>query len=103
MRCQILTFTLDELTDDDYARICTALAAECADLPDLAAQRWAVNPATHTLSGTLRWKGSGQTHRARQAADHMTVALHFSPTQVTEREIRLPERITVKPTAHRAT
>jgi hypothetical protein len=99
MYCQILTFTIDEMTHDGYTRVCAALTAECAELPGLVGQRWIVNPATHTLSGTLRWNARTSMSRARCAADNMTAAVHLCPTQVAEREIRLPDRAMVKPTA----
>ena len=102
MHCQILMFTIDEMTDDAYTRVCSALHAECAALPGLVAQRWAVNPTTHTLAGILQWSVRGNMHRARQAAEHMTESLHLCPTQVTERDIRLPERATTKPATLRA-
>jgi hypothetical protein len=102
MHCQILTFTLDEMTDDLYARICHTLEAECRGLQGLVAQRWAVNPATHTLAGMLRWQSHGGTGRARRAAEHMNAALHYSPTQVTERIFRQPEGAATTPTSPRA-
>jgi hypothetical protein len=97
MHCQILTFTIDEMTDDAYTRVCAALNAECAGLSGLVAQQWAVNPATHALTGTLRWSERGNMYRARQAAEYMTASIHFSPTPVTQRDIRLPQRVTAKP------
>jgi hypothetical protein len=105
MYCQILTFTIDEMADDGYARVCIALREECTALPALTAQRWSVNATTHVLSGILRWevRESLSMSRARAAVEHMAAALYLSPPPVAEREIHLPARATMKPATPRAT
>jgi quinol monooxygenase YgiN len=55
MHVQIITYNLENTTEQDYLTLCRDLAPTFAKMPGLQAKYWLADPATNTFGGVYIW------------------------------------------------
>jgi quinol monooxygenase YgiN len=63
MHVQIITYNIENATQQDYLALCLELAPTFAKMPGLKAKYWIADPATNTYGGVYIW-----TNRAAMEA-----------------------------------
>jgi quinol monooxygenase YgiN len=63
MHVQIITYNLENETQQNYLALCNELAPTFAKMPGLKAKYWLADPATNTFGGVYIW-----TNRAAMEA-----------------------------------
>lgn len=56
MHIQIVTFHLNDLSEEDYRQACEAEAPVFAEVPGLLSKVWLANSATNTFGGIYTWR-----------------------------------------------
>lgn len=56
MHVQIITFGLEDLSDEEYRSHCEAIAPAFAQLPGLVSKTWLANAETNTYGGVYLWR-----------------------------------------------
>jgi heme-degrading monooxygenase HmoA len=74
MHIQIITFSLDGMSEQDYLRLIESAAPAFAELPGLVHKTWLANAETNTYGGVYLWQdreameGYAETDLFRQMA-----------------------------------
>ena len=55
MHVQIITFSLRDLSDEDYRNACEGLASAFTGVPGLLSKIWVADQATNTYGGIYTW------------------------------------------------
>lgn len=56
MHAQIITFNLDNMTEEGYLELCDGLTAAYAELPGLLAKVWLSDAPRNTFGGVYFWR-----------------------------------------------
>jgi hypothetical protein len=56
MNIQVITFSLDGLSEQDYLRLIESAAPAFAELPSLVSKTWLANAETDTYGGVYLWQ-----------------------------------------------
>jgi hypothetical protein len=80
MHVQIINYQIQDLSEEDYLKLCNDIAPTFAAVPGLLAKVWLANPDTKTFGGVYLWRDReamdqyAKTDLARSVATHPNLA-----------------------------
>ena len=91
MNIQVITFSLDGLSEQDYLRLIESAAPAFAELPGLVSKTWLANAETNTYGGVYLWQDreSMEGYAETDVFKQMAASPNFK--NFTVREFDVPE------------
>lgn len=94
MQTFVITFRLDDMTDDEYRALCDELAPAFAELPGLLAKIWLADPASGMYGGVYLFSDTGAADAFTESRLFRTVALYPNFTDLIVRRFTVDEKMT---------
>jgi len=97
MHIQIVTFNLENATQQDYLALCRELAPTLAKTPGLQTKYWLADPATNISGGVYIWTNRAAMDAYMAGAVAASVVAHPNLTNITSRDfgiLEAPTRLT---------
>jgi hypothetical protein len=94
MHCQIITFSLKDLSDADYRSACEGLATVLSELPGLISIVWVADQATNTYGGVYTWVDRLAMEAYLRSDIFMAIAADPDLAGITSRDFEILERPT---------
>jgi quinol monooxygenase YgiN len=97
MHVQIVTFNLENATQQDYLALSRELALTFAEMPGLQTKYWLADPATNTYGGVYIWTNRAAMDAYRAGEVAASVVAHPNLTNITCRDfgiLEAPTRLT---------
>ncbi|MET4033394.1 quinol monooxygenase YgiN [Bradyrhizobium sp. JR7.2] len=97
MHIQIVTFNLENATQQDYLALSHELALTFAEIPGLQTKYWLADPAANTYGGVYIWTNRAAMDAYRAGEVAAFVAAHPNLTNITSKDfgiLEAPTRLT---------
>ncbi len=97
MHIQVINFSLNGVSEEDYRSLCDQLASAFAELPGLIQKVWLANPDTNTYGGVYIWKDRQAMEAFTKTELFNNVATHPNLADITSSDfgvIEGPTRVT---------
>ena len=97
MHVQIVTFTLENLTDTEFHTLCGQLAPDFAAIPGLISKVWLAAPVANTYGGVYTWQSQAAMEAYMQSELFGNVVNHPQLANVTSQDFSIleePTRVT---------
>ena len=97
MHVQIVTFTLENLTEAEFRTLCDQLAPAFAAIPGLLSKVWLADPVANTYGGVYTWQSQAAMEAYMQSELFDNVANHPQLANVTSKDFSIleaPTRVT---------
>jgi quinol monooxygenase YgiN len=97
MHVQIVTFTLQNLTDAEFHTLCGQLAPAFAAIPGLISKVWLADPVANTYGGVYTWQSQVAMEAYMQSELFGNVVNHPQLANVTSKDFSIleePTRVT---------
>ncbi len=97
MHVQIVTFNLENATQQDYLAMSRELALTFAEMPGLQTKYWLADPATNTYGGVYIWTNRAAMDAYMAGEVAASVLAHPNLTNITGRDfgiLEAPTRLT---------
>jgi heme-degrading monooxygenase HmoA len=91
MNIQIITFSLDGLSEQDYLRLIESAAPAFAELPGLVSKTWLANAETNTYGGVYLWQDRESMEGYAETDVFKQMAANPNFKNLTVREFDVPE------------
>jgi heme-degrading monooxygenase HmoA len=91
MNIQIITFSLDGLSEQDYLRLIESAAPAFAELPGLVSKTWLANAKTNTYGGVYLWQDRESMEGYAETDVFKQMAANPNFKNFTVREFDVPE------------